>query len=369
MRRCCAVLVNYFGAAETAAAALAVLIDAPGVRVLVVDNSHDAAEHALLQALLPRTVEVLDAGGNLGFGRACNLAWHASRDEFVRFVNPDVRLRPGCTAALVDAMRADPTLAAVAPRQYLDLACRWHLPPAWLPTPMRAWSHEKALRDPRAWHRLATAARAEGLRLWQADTPVTQRALSGGVFMLRRSALPENESPFDPRFFMYFEDSDLCMRLRRRGLRLAVQPQATAVHAWQNLPHKAHLMSEAAAVYFSKYDPSATNPWHARAGDLAATPARLDARPAFSPWPTRQGLQVPEVWHNGWVLELGLSPLLQTVVARCGTGPVIEEPTEVLAQLGVSDAYGRLGPRGTDVNGARPFLYFHWPAGLRAPAC
>ena len=369
MKRCCAVLVNYFGATETAAAALSVLADAADTSVLVVDNSHDTVEHALLCALLPRTVKVLDAGGNLGFGHACNLAWQASREDFVLFVNPDVRLLPGCTVALANTLANDSSLAAVAPRQYLDGACRWHLPPAWLPTAVRAWSHEKALRDPRAWHRLASAARAESLRLWQADTPIVQRALSGGVFMLRRSALPEWEAPFDPRFFMYFEDSDLCMRLRQRGLRLAVQPQAAAVHAWRNLPHKAHLMAEAAAVYFAKYDPSASNPWHARAGKLATKPAQLDAWVTFSPWPTQQGLQVPEAWHDGWVLELGLSPLLQTVVARCGTGPVIEEPVEVLSQVGPSDAYGRLGPCGGSPGGAQPFLYFHWSADACAAAC
>ena len=366
MRQCCAVLVNYLGAAETAAAALAVLIDAPGIRVLVVDNSHDAAEHALLQALLPRTVEVLDAGSNLGFGRACNLAWLASQEEFVLFVNPDVRLQPGCTAALVDAMGADPTLAAVAPRQYLDSACRWHLPPAWLPTPIRAWSHEKALRDSRAWHRLAMAARAEGLRLWLAkDAPVVQRALSGGALMLRRAALPQGEEPFDPRFFMYYEDSDLCMRLRRRHLRLAVQPQAGAVHAWRNLPHKTQLMNDAAAVYFAKYDPSGTSTWNARARALAALPVRTAAWPAFAPWPTH-GVHLPTSWHGGWALELGLSPLLQTVLARIGAGPVVEEPLDALAQLGGAAVYGRLGPLHSSGDEA---LYFHWPAGSNAPVC
>ena len=133
MERCCAILVNYFCAADTAAAALSVLSDAPGASVLVVDNSHDAAEHALLRSLLPCAAQVLEAGGNIGFGRACNLGWLASTAEYVFFVNPDVRLLPGCIGTLVATLDQDPTLAAVAPRQYLDAACRWQLPPAWLP--------------------------------------------------------------------------------------------------------------------------------------------------------------------------------------------------------------------------------------------
>ena len=366
MERCCAVLVNYFGAADTAAAALSVLSNAPDASVLVVDNSHDAAQHALLCSLLPRATQVLEAGANIGFGRACNLGWLASTAEYVFFVNPDVRLLPGCIDTLVTTLDQNSTLAAVAPRQYLDAACRWQLPPAWLPTALRAWSHEKALRDARAWRRMAMAARAEGLRLWLAkDAPVMQRALSGGALMLRRTALPLGDEPFDPRFFMYYEDSDLCIRLRRRHLRLAVQPQAGAVHAWRNLPHKWQLMNDAAAVYFAKYDPIGTNTWQARARALATLPVRTAAWPALAPWP-KHGVHLPTSWQGGWALELGLSPLLQTALARIGTGPVVEEPWDALAQLGGAAAYGRLGPLHSSGDEA---LYFHWPAGSMTPVC
>lgn len=368
MQRCCAVLVNYFGAAETAAAALSVLADAPHTGVVVVDNSNDQVEHTLLCSLLPQAVHVINAGDNLGFGRACNLAWARRPEEFMLFVNPDVRLLPGCVSALQGLLISEPAIAAVAPLQYLDAACRWMLSPAWLPTALRAWSHEKALRDARAWRRLAAAARAENFRLWQSPTPLYQRALSGGVFMLRRSALGPGELPFDPRFFMYFEDSDLCMRLRMRGLLLAVQPSAKAVHAWRNLPHKAHLMADAAGAYFAKYDPSGSNPWHARAHRLASTPPDGGAWPRLSAWPADEGMQVPESWRGAWVLELALSPLFQTVVGRFGSGPVIEEPAEVLALLGAADVFGRLGPSSADPADGLPSRYFCWRAGRDVPA-
>ena len=197
MNTCCAILVNFHGAADIAEAVQSLLSDAPELDVVVVDNSNDAQELARLVALLPSHVRVLDPKENLGFGRGCNLAWSATSSEYVFFINPDVRLVQGCTHALLQALETDPALAAVAPRQFLDQECQWHMPPAWLPTSVRAWVHEKAMRDSAAALRVARAARAENLRLWTAFSPIRQRALSGGVFMLRRSALALDELPFD----------------------------------------------------------------------------------------------------------------------------------------------------------------------------
>lgn len=362
MKRCCAVLVNYFGAVDTAGAALSVLGDAPDTSLVVVDNSNDQDEHTLLRSLLPRAAHVIDAGENLGFGGACNLAWKNREEEFMLFVNPDVRLLPGCVSALTALLARLPSVAAVAPRQYLDAACQWLLPPAWLPTALRAWTHEKALRNGRGWRRLALAARAEHLQLWQADSALQQRAVSGGVFMLRRDALSPGEDPFDPRFFMYFEDSDLCMRLRMRGAVVMVEPAAKAVHAWRNLPHKAPLMAEAAATYFAKYDPAGCSPWHAKARQLTSAPPDPGAWPVFNDWPTDQGMRVPVALQSGWLLELALSPLFQTVIGRFGSGGVIEEPTDVLALLGAAEVFGRLGPQSKiAADGSLP-LYFRWRA-------
>lgn len=342
---CAAVLVNYFCAADTAAAARSVLDDAPATQVLVVDNSADGPEHARLRDLLPRQARLIDAGANLGFGRACNLAFGSTDAPFVFFVNPDVRLAGGnCTAALVRALCADATLAAVGPRQFLDSRCQWHLPPAELPTAVRAWVQERALRDAHAWQRMARAVRAENLRLWTAKSPLMQRALSGGALMLRRAALAPGEEPFDARFFMYYEDSDLCLRLRRAGWRMAVVPAARAIHAWRNAPHKSALMHAGAQVYFGKHWPARTqDPWLRRADKLAENaPA---ARP-FCASHNEARVSVPCTWQGGWLLELSPSPLLQPCTGLIAAGAQAWISHEVLQALGPNDVHVRLSPVG-----------------------
>lgn len=354
MTRCAAVLVNYHGAEELAQAVDSIRADAPDTVVLVVDNSHDAAEHARLRELAGRQVRCIDAGSNVGFGQACNLAWQLSRTEFVFLVNPDVRVLPGCTRALMNALDDDASLAAVAPRQFLDSQCLWQLPPAWLPTSLRAWTHELAMREPRAAQRLGRASRAEHLRLWTARQPLVQRALSGGVMMLRRAALGQ-QLPFDPRFFMYYEDSDLCLRLRRAGWRLAAVPAAQAIHHWRNLPHKAPLMEASARLYFDKHYP-APDTWRDKAAAMQApggAPGGWVFKAATAPT-----VSVPSAWQRGWLLELSPSALLQPAVGQLGTGTVATVSAEVLNCFAGQPVYGRL--TSADSSGIDDAMLVRW---------
>lgn len=362
-----AVLVNYFGAPDIAQAARSVLADAPEAEVLVVDNSADTAEHQRLGALLPAGARLIDAGANLGFGRACNLAWASTAAPFVFFVNPDVQLvGGGCTAALVQALQADPGLAAVSPRQFLDNRCQWYMPPAGLPTAVRAWAHERALRESDIWQRLGRAARAENLRLWTAREPIPQRALSGGALLLRRAALAPEGLPFDPQFFMYYEDSDLCLRLRQAGWRLAVVPAARAVHTWRNQPHKHALMHAGGRVYFGKH--YARGPglaWLERADAVAVTPPGMFPGCVLeTPW-----VDVPPAWQAGWLLELSPSPLLQPAIGLIAAGSKARIPAAVSESFCTSPLYGRLSALTDNGNLRAEALVMRWRAGpMPSPA-
>ena len=353
MNDTCAILVNYFGAADIAVAVASVRSDVPALPIVVVDNSDDAAEHYQLKQLLPADVKLLRAPGNIGFGRGCNLAAQATPAAHLLLVNPDVQLLPGCVQALRQALEEDATLAAVAPRQFLDSACQWLLPPAWLPTALRAWATECAQRNATAAQRLAKAARAENLRYWAAQAPVPQRALSGGIMLLRRSALPAQEPLFDPRFFMYFEDSDLCLRLRKHNAKMAMVPQAQAIHAWRNLPHKAVLMAQGSQIYFHKHYPH--DRWLHKAHQTTISTPVLPLA-----WqPGQASLAVPSHWQAGWVLELSPSPLLQPAIGMAGTGAWANVATQVLSCFEGAPAYARLGGLDTPVADCQRFC---WPS-------
>ena len=313
--RIAALLVNYRDAAGTAAAAQSVVDDDPAAEIIVVDNSDDEAQWQALRSALPPSARAVRAEANLGFGRGCNLALRHSGAPLLMLVNPDVRLRRGCLDALRAALHNDPGLGAVGPRQFLDEEGDWLLPPAWLPTSMRAWATEKVMRRPERQPRWARAIRAESLRCWTSDGVVRQRALSGAAMMVRRSALEDAQQVFDPRFFMYFEDSDLCMRLRRRGWRMALVAGARAVHAWRNAPHKGALMAEGMARYFAKHA-AADDVWRQRREALAE-PAAWRHEPETLDGTT---LVIGPAWSEGWCVEVSPHPHLWPSVGRLGHG-------------------------------------------------
>lgn len=252
-----ALLVNYFDAKGIAAAARSLLDDEQGIEIIVVDNSDDLLQWEELHRELSPCARLIRTSRNLGFAQGCNLAMQHTRAEFLLLVNPDVRFLRHATSLLRKELLKRPDLAAVSPRQFLDSACLWNLPPAWCPTSVRLWATESVMRNPRhrnAWQR---AVFAENIKTWAAERAIPQRALSGGALMIRRSALHSVSSGephlFDPRFFMYFEDADLCLRLRMEGWRLALVPDARASHFWCNAPHKASLMQDGQEVFMQKH--------------------------------------------------------------------------------------------------------------------
>ena len=76
--------------------------------------------------------------------------------------------------------------------------------------------------------------------------------LAGAVLMLRRAAVLAAGGLFDPDYFMFFEDSDLSLRLRRSGWKLAMLPHANAVHEYRHKSLKPEMMARSRDQYFRK---------------------------------------------------------------------------------------------------------------------
>jgi GT2 family glycosyltransferase len=199
--------------------------------VFIVDNGPgetlDAIEAAARK--FPATagrIEVIQGHGNVGYGRANNLVLARLASDVHLVMNPDVELEPDALRAAIEAMGADPLIGAVAPavrgpageRQYL---CKRY-PSLWVlflrgfaPAFVRA--------------RFTAALDHYEMRDMAADQAIAAVPLASGCFMLLRTALFERLGGFDPRFFMYFEDYDLSLRIGREA-KVAYVPAARIVH-------------------------------------------------------------------------------------------------------------------------------------------
>lgn len=172
-------------------------------RLIVVDNASNDGSAALVRELRP-DAEVIDAGGNLGFGRANNLALERTTTAFALLINPDCVLQPGAVDALLAATVRHPEAAIWGPKLYdapgvLGLCYR---PAFYAPQP-------RTLVDP--------------------DGDLCTDFLTGAA-MLLNLRLMRPVGFFDPWFFLYFEDDDLCLRARRAGHPLLLINDAQVVH-------------------------------------------------------------------------------------------------------------------------------------------
>jgi len=174
-------------------------------RVIIVDNaSLDETADAVARTLPPASL--IRNRANVGFGRACNQALAQIATEFVLIVNPDAVIEPGAVEELVAAADRYPRAAMIGPR---------------ITTP--AGTVEFGRRP-------VLADRHEGPDgLPPPDGDCCIDYVAGAVMLLRMSAIAETGG-FDPAIFLYCEDDDLCLRLRRAGWSLIVAPSASARH-------------------------------------------------------------------------------------------------------------------------------------------
>jgi hypothetical protein len=221
--RLSAVIVS-FEAREALLAALASLrAHAPApMETVVVDNASADGSAAAVRAAHPEAL-VLANGENVGFARACNQGWRASRAPLVLFLNPDAEVTPGAVEILARLLESRPEVGAAGPRtRSADGAIQVSTGPD---LGLRSEMRQRRLvlgvarRDPSALARAASLHAGERDADW----------VSGSCLVARRAAL-ESVSGFDERFFLYEEDADLCRRLRAAGWRVVFTPDAEVRH-------------------------------------------------------------------------------------------------------------------------------------------
>ncbi len=188
--------------------------------VVVVDHSEDPEEYERLKAL---PVDRLVSQPNLGYAAGLNRGVREAGGDALLLANADIVLLPGAIEALAHAA-STPGLGAVGPSVLWDEAGRWRLPQA---TPT-TWQRELGARL--APRRTARAEHRRQLALWRADRPTSTAVVSGTLMATTRAAFTASGG-LDERFFLFFEENDWCLRLRRAGLAVLVEPAARVVHA------------------------------------------------------------------------------------------------------------------------------------------
>jgi GT2 family glycosyltransferase len=204
------------------------------IEAVVVDNDSSDGSAAAVSAEYPQAT-VLIQEKNVGFGRAANIGLERCTGRFVLLLNPDVMLDPQCIGRLADFMLTRPDAGAVGPRLLLADGSLDGSARRAFPVPSTLFYRTVGLS--RLFPKSPRFGRHNMGYVDESDVHEID-AGSADCLMLRRAAL-DRVGFFDPRYFMYGEDIDLCYRLKLGGWKVFYLPSAVANHSRREAPDQA----------------------------------------------------------------------------------------------------------------------------------
>jgi hypothetical protein len=196
--------------------------------VLVVDNaSSDGSADMVASEFSACSVPVrlFRNSLNLGFGVANNLALESAQGRYPILLNSDAFLHPGALARAIKHMDADPA-AGIGGARLVGSDGQWQPSARQFPSIARDAMVLTGLSSRFARSRVFGAPD----RSWaDPGEPATVDWVPGAFMILRREALAATGF-FDPAFFLYFEEVDLCRRMKAAGFRVQYWPDIVVTH-------------------------------------------------------------------------------------------------------------------------------------------
>jgi GT2 family glycosyltransferase len=193
-------------------------------QVIIVDNSSYDNSVSFITENFPK-VEIIKNSNNVGFALANNEGVRHSEAEFIMFLNPDTILKNNALQTLVDFMILHPQAGIVGPKIFnvddslqrtgVSFPSAWNLLTEILfldkifPYSKVFGGHRKLYLNPGQIHEVDY--------------------LQGSCLLATRPVLDE-VGLFDDTFFMYFEETDLCYRVKKKDYKIIYVPDSAIVH-------------------------------------------------------------------------------------------------------------------------------------------
>lgn len=187
--------------------------------VIVVDNASADNSVAEARAVLTRG-HVIANSENVGYGRAANQGIVAAMGRTCLILNDDARLKLNAIDEMLAALNGANDIALVGPR-IIDEANN--------PMPSARWTFPGPAEERERIGALIRGADRNSVYPVSSDDPTSVSWLVGACVLGRTDTL-RAVGGFNPAFFLYGEDIDLCRRLQALGYRVLTIPTATCVH-------------------------------------------------------------------------------------------------------------------------------------------
>jgi hypothetical protein len=196
--------------------------------VIVVDNHSTDGSADILQERYP-DICLLRNQKNLGFSKANNQGIKKCKGNYILIINPDTRVYSGSIKKLLSELKENPDIGGIGPaliNRKNDFQVSFG---------GKVNFFSEAIKKV-----FLNRFTKYQLKRNQYKRDVTW--LSAACFMSTREVL-KKAGMFDEKFFLYFEDIDLCMRIRKKGWRLVYQPKVKVFHEGGSSTKKRKLKS------------------------------------------------------------------------------------------------------------------------------
>lgn len=193
------------------------------VQILIVDNhsEDDSIGYLRNRVRMTKAASVIESARNSGYGKGNNLGIEHAAGDYILIINPDNALEPQGLERMIAAMESDPGIGILAPRLLFDDGT--------VRDSARAFPQISDLIIKRtALRRLFPKRMKHYLHQGTADGVLQDVDWVAGACLLMKRNFFRELGGFDPRFFLFFEDTDLCRRTWNVGKRVVYFTGATA---------------------------------------------------------------------------------------------------------------------------------------------
>ena len=212
------IIVNY-NAGHLLTKAVKSVINFPGVEVVVADNASTDQSFAKLESQVKASNLVLiDNHANLGFGKAVNQAVAQSQGDYIYLLNPDASLSATTLSRMIQTAQTYQSRAIIAPRLENPDG-----------SPQSSCYRPQTIGNAIKEYWLGIRG-SYSKYLPKGKRPVAVHAAVAAAWLVPRSVWDELGGLSD-RFFLYFEDLDMCDRAYAQGVQVIYDPQAVVKHA------------------------------------------------------------------------------------------------------------------------------------------
>jgi GT2 family glycosyltransferase len=184
--------------------------------IIVFDNA--SADQTLNKLKnIGNRINLIESKNNLGYGKGNNLAAKSAKCEYIFILNPDTEIKAVDFHKIIEFYESDPKIGLIAPRLML----------------LTGKVQASVKKMPSVWG--AFKEYILGIKYSYSEyypsgvTPIEVEAAYGAALLIKKS-LFEKVGGFDEKYFLYYEDIDLCRKLKKIGKKIFYFPNVEIIH-------------------------------------------------------------------------------------------------------------------------------------------